>query len=306
MSNVPTHKGIVTFNLQIEENFDPFFLNFRPFIELRMFKSVSNGKYGPQKKNKTKNITSPKSPNGFIYSDVNSKYKSNNNVFSDGYNQICEIPLNLPYLICDPMQGYNFVQNNDLGDYDPVTNMPDISNIYAQKGNYYTISAESYISDFSIGNVKIGDKIIWDGSRIDKIKKNKAGQSSLMRFDFMPHGFFGLASNGIGGTFDFPVRVEDWNNKPEIYRNRRSISSNSGYLLQKKYNFNEQTGNFEGIPNRGKALIVGFRVGVVMPNTNYLYYGEDSLFLKIKPAKTKRNPASDSYYYDWAVEKFVF
>jgi len=306
ISLIPTHKGIVQFNLQIEENFTPDFLDFRPFVELRMFKSLSNGKYTDKKKSKTRNITSPKSPNGFIYSDVNSKYKSNNSLSSDGYNQICEVPLELPYLICDPAQGYNFVENTNLGDYNPVTNTPDISNIYTQKGNYYSISADHFIPDFNVGNVKIGDKIIWDGSRIDKIKKNKSGQSSLMRFDFMPHGFYGLAGNGISGTFDFPVRIEDWNNKPETYRNRRSISHNYGFFLQKRYKLNEQTGNFEAIPNRGKSLIVGFRVGIVSPNSKEIYYGEDSVFVKIKPAKTQRNPETESYYYDWSIESFVF
>lgn len=129
----------------------------------------------------------------------------------------------------------------------------------------------------------------------NEFKSTKEDVESMV-FEFNPHLFFGNHKN----SFTFPILKSEFESRADLGRNRRQIGSNSSYHSQIRY-IRTSKGLLR-VVNRGKALVVGFRIACLAPGTeNRLIYGDDSLFFAIRPELCKQGDSSLDYYYKWTI-----
>lgn len=119
---------------------------------------------------------------------------------------------------------------------------------------------------------------------------------NFMTFTFNAHLYFG----NLGKSFSFPILKTDFDTNGSATRNRRQVGSGRAFNGQ---NFYQRTGaGITKVPNKGKRLVVGFRIACLQPGTkNRLIYGDDSMFFVIQPELCKQKDSSLDYYYKWNV-----
>jgi hypothetical protein len=285
--------GIVSLFIQLPKNHSKRFLDYSPFIELRL-KQSNIKKYKTNFKDKVK-ITSPANPTGCV-AGVTNKYKGAN-IGNTFYTQPTEMILDQGFILYDH-QNQNFATNSLQGSWDALNNAPDLNSISPTVGNYFIVSVSGNTQIGTINSWEVGDKAYGDGNNWQRLRSqfNENGTDRIMRFDFNPHQFFG-ASYNLPLPFEFPVLQQSWDTKSETFRNRRSIGCNSAFYRQSIRN--DQGGI---IPTRSKKLIVGVRICCLEPTTSRnLLFSEDSNFIAIEPVLCKTQNPNQNFYYGWTI-----
>jgi len=268
------------------------FLNYEPFIEIRLLNS-SNKRFKDYQKRifkKGARMTSPANPYGHPV-PLSNRYAVGGSLWS----QRTKIKLETGFVFCDKNNNYSFPENQNIGDYDASTNTPDLSSVFSAVGQYLVVQVAGFISVID-ANVQVGDMICCDAfdnnSQVFSFliqKNHKNNINTIKRFDFLPHDFF-------KESFFFPVQKQKWDYQ-NAYMNKRSVASDNAYYGQI---IKDQNGN--KIPRRSKTLVFGIRLGCVDPkNQNRYIFSDDSNYIRIRPVLCKMQNENENYYYGWQI-----